>query len=145
MFSQQLQILFFELIRHFEVGMIFYLLIREKFDWVTGIEQMFVSLGFQLFLNFVTTSGFRGRGLSTLFHWSRPPMNSWRPMVTEYGAAAPVSYSMGIFCPSIRIMTSFRSSCPHRVKEVQSFEKVFIDAIENVQTDITKLQILLGA
>ena len=48
MFLQQLQVLFFELIRHVEVGTVFYLLIREKLGWVTGIEQMFVGFGFQL-------------------------------------------------------------------------------------------------
>ena len=47
MFPQQLQVLFFELIGHVEVGTVFYLLIREKLGWVTGIEQMFAWFGFQ--------------------------------------------------------------------------------------------------
>ena len=63
----------------------------------------------------------------------------------ETFASGEVLLVVGMSCPSIRIVTSCRSSCPHGEKAVQSFEKAFIDAIENVQTDITKLQILLGA
>ena len=69
----------------------------------------------------------------------------WKVFKVKQVAAAPVSYRMGMSWPSIRIVTSCRSSCSHGEKEEQSFEKVFIDTIENVQTDITKLQILLGA
>ena len=48
MFLHQLQVLFFELIRHIEVGTVLYLLIGEELGWIIGIEQSFVGLCFQL-------------------------------------------------------------------------------------------------
>ena len=52
MFLHQLQVLFFELIRHIEVGTILYLLIGEELGWIIGIEQSFVGLCFQLVAEF---------------------------------------------------------------------------------------------
>ena len=69
----------------------------------------------------------------------------WKVFKVKQVAATPVSYSIGMSWASMQIVTLCRFSCPHGKKEEQIFEKAFIDAIENVQTDITKLQILLGA
>ena len=48
MFSQQLQILFFELVGHVEIGTVGNVLVREEFVRITRVEQVLVGFGFQL-------------------------------------------------------------------------------------------------